>query len=368
MENQYYEVVITNREKERLDYVANVDIHLTGALLNNPNNYRMIIQKFSIDGEALPISIIELKQPQTPKTQDWETIHNVYIVNSSGTVASANVLFNTERLPNNPPKPVKIEAGLGYYDNKDRYFFLYRYTYLIRKINEALEIAYSQLYSDTNYPRFVYDPKSQLITLFAPSSIFSYDLPNPARFYFSMSLYKYVGEGFAGPFVMANTIPGITENTYSIDITANSIKDTDSDSTFLAIPQEYIAITSFSTINSILISSNNLPVRKEYFPSNPHSYLLSGDKTNAESYSSMSSFPILCKFYPNSFNAGDFRGKIIYSNNSIEVGDLIDFQSSRPLREMNISVHFVDNYNNIYPLTLIPGKSVSITIAFIKIN
>ena len=181
-----------------------------------------------------------------------------------------------------------------------------------------------------------------------------------------MSLRKYVGEGFAGPFVLSGAIPGINENTYSIDITTNSINSPQSDSTFLAIPQEYVAITSFNTINGILIQSKTLPIRSEYFPANYHKYSLLGDRLSGEQYTNMNAFPIISVFYPHSTKAGDFRGKIIYSKDSLVDGDLIDLQSNAPLNEIQISVFFTDNFNNVYPLTLIQGKTVNIRLAFVK--
>ena len=72
-------------------------------------------------------------------------------------------------------------------------------------------------------------------------------------------------------------------------------------------------------------------------------------------------------FYPNSTHAGDYRGKIIYSNDSIRDADLIDLTSEVPLTELTIAVYFADNYNNVYPLTLIPGKSIMMRLAFVKV-
>ena len=114
METIYYDVPITNTGSE-LDKEARVEIRLAGKVLSNQKEYKMIVQKFSLDGEAIPLTIMEIKNPQTPKTQDWETIHNVYITDGSGNVATANVLFNTERIPNKPPIPIRVVNGMAYY-------------------------------------------------------------------------------------------------------------------------------------------------------------------------------------------------------------------------------------------------------------
>ena len=224
--------------------------------------------------------------------------------------------------------------------------------------------AFNQLFPTSPVPRFVYDPVSQLITLFVPKAVFN-TLPQ-SNIYFSMSLRKYVGEGFAGPFVLNGYIPGINEDTYSIDMTTNSINDPQSDPTYLAIPQEYSAITSFSTINSILIQSRTLPIRQEHFPSNYNKSGLIVGASSEELYTNMNSFPILSTFYPHSSQAGDYRGKIIYSNDSLRDGDLIDLVGNGAINEIQIGVYFTDNFNNVYPLVLIPGKTVNIRLAFVK--
>jgi len=125
LDKRYFNIEITNLNE--LVKLAAFDTHLAQPLLDKPSDYCMVVQKFSMDTEGIPVSVIELKQPQTPKTQDWETIHNVYMVDTNGNVASANVLFNTTPLKNIPPVPVKIESGLAYYNNKLPYFFVYHY-------------------------------------------------------------------------------------------------------------------------------------------------------------------------------------------------------------------------------------------------
>ena len=80
----------------------------------------------------------------------------------------------------------------------------------------------------------------------------------------------------------------------------------------------------------------------------------------------MNSFPILSTFYPHSTQAGDYRGKIIYSNDSLRDGDLIDLVGNGAINEIQIGVYFTDNFNNVYPLVLIPGKTVNIRLAFVK--
>jgi len=80
----------------------------------------------------------------------------------------------------------------------------------------------------------------------------------------------------------------------------------------------------------------------------------------------MTALPIISIFYPQTTDAGDFRGKIIYSTDNVDDGDKIDLLGSTPLRNIDIQVLWSDNFNNIYPLKLLPGKQVSMRLCFIR--
>ena len=216
----YYNITIINTDNTQFSNSATFRAHLGQELLNKPDNYRMIVNKFTMDTEGIPVAVMEIKNPQTPKIVDWETIHNIYMVDSSGNVVCSNVKFNPSDIPNHAPKPVKIVNGLGYYDNKNPYFFVYSYRYILQSINDALSVAFNQLFpSSTEFsPHFIFDPTTQLITLYVPISLFQFGNPNIAKIYFSISLNKFVGEAFSCRFVEKNLISGINENTFSIDM------------------------------------------------------------------------------------------------------------------------------------------------------
>ena len=170
----YYNAEITNTGKN-LSIPATFDVSLAHPLLENPSEYCMVVQKFSMDTEGIPVSVIELKQPQTPKIVNFETIHNVYMADVSGNTGSSNVFFNTEAFKNVPPKPVKENSdGTVYYNNKDPYFFVYHYNSILKMINNALLIAFNLTYPGSleSPPQFIFDPTTQLITLYSPISIF----------------------------------------------------------------------------------------------------------------------------------------------------------------------------------------------------
>jgi len=361
----YANYEITNTGKT-LSIPASFNKHFAQPILDKSDDYCMVINKFSMDTEGIPVSVIELKQPQTPKTSNFETIHNVYMADSSGNIATANILFNTGPVKNIPPSPAKKNTdGTVYYNNKDPYFFIYHYRIILKMINDAIANTFNQLFpsSTESSPQFIFDPTTQLITLYAPIDLFQYGQPNIAKLYFSMSLNKYIGEGFPTSYVYPGFIPGINEPTFTINIFNNGHN---TQNNLIALIQEYTSMTSFSSVSAIIIRSSKLPVRKEFFPGNSHPYLLYDINSVDSSYTNMSAFPIISVYYPSSTKAGDFRSKIIYSTDSIEDGSTMDLIGNKELRDIDLEVCWVDNYNNIYPLTLFPGKQVMIKLCFIK--
>ena len=126
-----------------------------------------------------------------------------------------------------------------------------------------------------------------------------------------------------------------------------------------------IVLTSFPSVNAIIIRSSHIPVRKEFFPGNSHPYLLY-DANSDSSYTNMNAIPIISQYYPSTSKAGDFRSKVIYSTDSIDDGATMDLEGNSELRRIDIEVCWTDNYNNIYPLTLFPGKQASMRLCFIK--
>jgi hypothetical protein len=245
-------------------------------------------------------------------------------------------------------------------------------------INDAISDAFNQLFpGDPDYsPQFIFDPTTQLITLYAPIDLFQYGNSGIAKLYFSMSLNKFVGEGFPTRFVAANFISGITENTFTIDIINNGhntvlfpipiLQVVNQQDNSIALIQEYSTITSFTSVNAIIIRSSKIPVRKEHFPGNSHPYLLFDNNQLEEAYTNMNAIPVISVYYPASSKAGDFRSKIIYSADSIDDGITMDLIGNNELRDIDIQVCWTDNYNNIYPLSLFPGKQISMRLCFIK--
>jgi len=180
-------------------------------------------------------------------------------------------------------------------------------------------------------------------------------------------LNKFIGEGFPTRLAASGFIPAINETTFTIDIINNGLNTmTFKGVNSIALIQEYSSITSFASVNAIIIRSSKIPVRKEFFPGNSHPYLLYDNNSSSESYTNMSAIPIISIYYPSSSIAGDFRSKVIYSTDGIEDGTTMDLEGNSELRNIDLQVCWTDNYNNIYPLTLFPGKQVSLRLCFIK--
>ena len=119
-------------------------------------------------------------------------------------------------------------------------------------------------------------------------------------------------------------------------------------------------------MNSILITSNMLNLRAEYYPVNDSKYLLYEKNVNNTAYLSSAALPIVSVFYPIISKLGELESRIIYSNQNVRNSDLIDMIGFAETRSVDIDVFFTDNYHNLYPMFLEPGKQMSMRLAFIK--
>lgn len=364
----YYDITISNPKNNNNPKLANFFVNFTKPLINKANDYKLLVQKFNIDTSYLPAAICEIKNPQSLKTENWETIYNVYM-RYNNIVYSKNVIFNTRNKPNHPPIPLKKENDLYYYDNKDPYFFIGDASYFIRKINQALEECLNVIPNKptSNPPFFIFDSNSQLLSLYSESQYYNTFNQNHIEVFFNVSLVNFVCEGFAGYFQYPGSIQNINETVFQITIQNKKINiQTINNIDYIVVTQDFSATSSFSQVNSIVLISDTLPVKKEYFPMNNNNCLLFSDKQDFTMYDNLLSLPIICIFHPISNKLGDMQTKIIYSNQNINNSDLISLTNNEEINKLHIKICFTDCYNNIYPLYLLPGKQLSIRLAFIK--
>ena len=66
-DKKYYNVIINGNPPPTSYYSpAKFNIHLNDSILKDASKYSLIVQKFKIDSESIPLFHVELVQPQVP--------------------------------------------------------------------------------------------------------------------------------------------------------------------------------------------------------------------------------------------------------------------------------------------------------------
>jgi hypothetical protein len=174
-------------------------------------------------------------------------------------------------------------------------------------------------------------------------------------------MFNYIGEGFVTIFYHEPT-PTIPLFSIVVQTGSNNVVTLFSVE-YIVMAQEYKSISSWSSINRILIISNKLPIRREFYPvANTNGI----NATSISPYADLVSVNIIQSFLISSTNAGDYRTNIVYSASTVDNSDLIDMASTGAIREIDIEVHWSDKYGNMFPLLLQRNKQVDIRLAFVK--
>lgn len=168
-------------------------------------------------------------------------------------------------------------------------------------------------------------------------------------------------------------------------LTFNESYDPDGTAFNIAINQFNVTET-WTACKSILICSNTLPIRGEFIPTAPNDGLLIHENTlecrqlygTIHTSTTTNVLPgdvgiltptikVLEAFFPVCAEGGDIRTTIIFSNDAMDVStkhELVGDVSQ--LRQFDISIKWLDVYNNLHDLELLEGSCCDIRIAFVK--
>ena len=353
----YYNISINGNPGPNNYYIpAKFSVNLNDSIVLDASKFSLIVQKFKIDSESIPLFHVELLQPQNKIVGNvgFITKYVIYLTNN-GNVYSQPLIYNK---PFAPPAPIikQNDDGTVIYDNRHNMFSIYSYSDFLLMINTAINSIATQA-GLTDIPFFEYDPFSERIKFFVPEDFTS-------GLYFSKNLLQFIGEGFSTNYFNINPV-GINEKVFSINIRKFTYNQQEYNMVLYDVmTQEHKAISSWACINRVLFVSNNLPITREFFPVNDSGGILVGNGNDP--YRKMSNMPIITSFLIDSSNAGDYRTSIIFSTGDVDNSDIITMPTNVDIRNIDIEVHWSDKFGNVYPLVLADGKQIDLRLAFIK--
>jgi len=338
---------------------------LTQPIMNNPHDYYMTINKFTIPTQNIPIFIAEIQPP--PNTDPNLTIYSVTL-EYNGTVSQQYVEFVTEQ-PNIPVPSVSSSSG-----PKSPYYFVYTYNNFITMVNKALEDAYNNLPgggpAGGEPPRFQFDPINERISLVAQYANYDENSVNKVSIYMNQALFTYFSGlseeylGYNQPNGMDTRIivrwdgnnvynpvfPGVPTNP------ADPIKND-----YLIMTQQFPALVNWLSVKSLILVSNLLPVRLQYSVGNVQTL----GNTSRSNQSIVSVQGTLSSFEPILDSGVELLGGQLQY---ITQGPykLLNMFGKNAISTVDISVYWVDQYGFSYPVDIPINQVAIIEFAFFK--
>jgi hypothetical protein len=269
--------------------------------------------------------------------------------NPSAANFPVNVTYWTEifDLTNNPTNPL--------------YYYVYDYNHYVDMLNYSLQQSWINAGSPgggDNWPYFIYDSDDGLIKCVMPILFTTQNGGAPPGyhwtvffnyqcFYNTLSFYTVENNGR----VEIWNWPAIAYDDSQIaPVPIGTGLRTGATAAYL-ISEEYPSIDYLNSIRKIVITTNSIPIQKEYYP-NPGGLNLS----------TANSIPILSSYSLDLLAPGQQRSVAIFTASGPY--KLIDLNSDAPLRKIDITFWWVDRLNNFYPIYIDPFDAISLTIGF----
>lgn len=276
----------------------------------------------------------------------------------------------------------------GYINNLHKFCYIYEAQEFVDIINTALMELYKGRTinvkgNDTNihYPFFNID---------GTRLKFYQDKNDPYLLVFSPNLYRFFGCGFNIKYVdfdekntwfIANSLATRSMEVEGEEIGsfANPVEDK---SNYNVALNQFSLTQAWNDCKAILVCTNDLPIAGEYLYISENDGLLIHDRTNynMDLYRSVkgrdplvddteehNKTKVLESYYPMSGEGGDICTGVVYSNTNLEDNSKFTFHSTMAeIKKFDVTIKWLDYYNNIHDLELRPGSSCDVRFCFLK--
>lgn len=291
---------------------------------------------------------------------------------STNNYPSSIIYIPDKNLPNNPqllPKTPKKNNGVQ--DKTTFYYYTFSFEVFAEMLNNALISSMTALNAaeGTNFdpPYYIYNNDTNKFELVVP-----FALLNLVNIYVNTPLNNYI-VGFRTEFQIENS-PEFKDYKYIIKnyqynnsyVQPGQILPVPpADPLFLIFKQEYDGRFKFDEISSLVITSNYIRTRNEYFPKvgNPNSYSQvgrAGNNFNTGTSNIISSFDLLDSEGGISWREVQYYSPKIYK--------WIDLISDDPLTKIDAQILFETKKGDLLPVFVDSGSFSNIRLLFEKIN
>jgi hypothetical protein len=346
-DNVYVNLEIYNSTNQ----LINADFNQTfnQNVLERPSDYELSIVRFSSPGTNIPIFI-------------FNTTSNYYTVTLSDATGNYQASLALIR------EDFRDPASTNY---------IFSYQNFVNMVNVAFAKAYAALLvgnpgtTAPSPPFMTFNPTEDVLRISYPQTGYSKQVFSATgatdsagtKVYMNASLFGYF-ESFPSRYYGGGQLAGKDVQLLVYDDGDNNLvvgvagtngvyKSTTNPNLpmgpYYMMEQDYSTLYLWNDFSSIVITSNTIPVNKEYLP-----------KINGQ----VNVQPILTDFQPNVQSGPDAKSTLQY----LPSGEyrVIDLVSDAPLNQFQFSVYWTDHTQTLYPLKLSPSDYVSIKILFRK--
>jgi hypothetical protein len=336
---------------------AKVSANNNTPILENPSKYFASVVRMEVPSFAIPLVNILIKTPINT-INDINTMINSFTL-QYGNFYSAQTFFQwTTQITSTSqlfPKyifPAQQQIFSPYY-------FGYSIFQWVDIMNTALATAMTDLkaqvpaIASANNPFFVYNPETELMSLYADKNFFNNSLTTPIQIYTnSVSSQSFNGFWFdernVGSATGIDEVFIIKSNNTVNDKTINSV-------VYIEMQQEFVSLAYLSPLKSIILSTNMNVVSEVFFINNPNA-LQNQNYIN-----------VLTDFLPDISGASEAGvGSKIFIYNATALWRLFQFTDENPLYNFSLSLNWQDVNGNVYPLELVKGTQCNVKMMFIR--
>ena len=238
---------------------AEIDTNLQSPLIENSSDYEVSVVRLLVSGNALPIFFVDTLTDAPP-----------YITKYTVTL-SYNGFVETEPVTYVPLNNISVYSPIA-----DQIFYVYTYQEWLDYINEAYRTCYDRLVIvgsgieniARSPPIFVYDAATNYISFYVESSYESLD-PTGPKIYMNKLLFDFFtsfearytadpyfnGDAQGVQLLVTNTNSVLLSSVGNIPPAVGVILPIDP-YTIWKVQQEYISVNSWSSIRSLVLTSN----------------------------------------------------------------------------------------------------------------
>lgn len=365
----YYDLNIQNAniftigaQNTAFETPVTLSIDSTAPIIQDPSQYYGSIIRMKFPGWSIPLIQFHVQTSGGVVTDPiTKGIYSFTLQYGSTVSDQIYYIFQPQLLDPTIPIP-KIGAPIQ--NLLTPYYYLFDYPWIVKIMNVALASAMDSLKTkvggalDTaNTPFFHYDGTTGLITLYTDPNFFG-EIENPVSIYFNNPSYVYL-TGFTFNNLSGSQLVDGRENLLIINnpnniniVTINSIQ-------WIKTAQLYVSLEYMSELNSIEVSTQ-MAVR----PLNYNITPISDGGSIPQQNIGFSN--IITDFLPDISQPAPGISSYQFIYNASSLYRVFEFTKGDPLREIQATFHWTDNYGNRHPLYQPKGQSTNILFMFIK--